>query len=359
MRSVSLNKYRTIKEELDFYKDNRLLSEQQYKDIIDLYSVKKRLNFMTILLLVGAILVGLGILTFIGSNWQYLSKSIKFTIILTAFLTFNGVSYKLYNSYPKTSKSFMYIAIITFGAGIFLIGQMFNFGGDSTTSLLLWTIGIIPYVIFFRDKFIFIFSNILMINYINEHSSLNEVLVVMLILIPIFYYINSYLNFDKVVLFLNNLLVLNTLILIFDKHVDNVTVIALVFFIIGFLMYYIPITFRKPVFKFQGNLIYGISGFILTFPSTWKDITMLSDYNTKVVSVIFTIVFLIYLLLQTRGKNLLSLPIIFIIIMRYYFDSLYDFMPKSLFFIIGGLILLAFGYYFERFRKESRGEDNG
>jgi hypothetical protein len=33
-------------------------------------------------------------------------------------------------------------------------------------------------------------------------------------------------------------------------------------------------------------------------------------------------------------------------------------MPKSLFFIIGGAILLAFGFYFERMRKRRGGEIN-
>jgi hypothetical protein len=31
-------------------------------------------------------------------------------------------------------------------------------------------------------------------------------------------------------------------------------------------------------------------------------------------------------------------------------------MPKSLFFIIGGFILLGFGYYFEKLRKNYGGE---
>lgn len=356
MRKISSHKYNIFKEELEFLKDKNHISEEQYKDIIGLYSVKKGLNFMSVLLLVGAVLVGLGIITFVGSNWQYLSKLSKFIIMLTAFLFFNYVSFKLYYSNPKTSRSFMYIAIMTFGASIFLIGQMFNFGGDFSTALLLWTLGILPYVLLFKDKFAFIFSNFLIIVYVSDYFSSYKVPLLMLIIIPIFYFISSYFYFDKFVLFVNNLLVLDTLLIIFDNYVRNTAESAIVFFTIGLVMYYVPITFRKSVFKLQGNLLFGVSGFILTFPSNWEDITLISTYNAKVISIIFTIAFLIYLLLQTRSKNLLSLPIIFIIIMRYYFDNLYDFMPKSLFFIIGGAALLAFGYYFERFRNESRGD---
>ncbi|MHC1683172.1 MAG: DUF2157 domain-containing protein [Clostridiaceae bacterium] len=356
MRNISSNKYRILKEELDFWKDNNYMTEDQYKDIISLYSIRKGLSFMSILLLVGAVLVGLGILTFVGSNWEYLSKLQKFIIILLTFVVFNGVSYKLYNIYPKTSKSFMYIAIITFGSGIFLIGQMFNLGGDFETALLLWSLGIIPYALFFRDRIILIFSSILMVLYINQYLSENKFSLILLFVIPVFYYVGSYFNLDKLVLFLNNILVLGTLLMALNKYINNSTVSIAAFFIIGITMYYRKISFQKTVFKFQGNLIYGISGILLTFPSNWEGIGMLSGYNTKVVSIIFTVLFLLFLLLQTRNKNLLSLPIIFIVIMRYYFDNLYNFMPKSLFFIIGGLILLVFGYYFERFRNESRGE---
>lgn len=359
MRIISSNKFNIVKEELNFYKDNALISDEQYKNIISLYSIKKSLNFMSVLLLVGAILVGLGILTFVGSNWAYLSKLTKFIIILSTFLAFNGGSYKLYYSYPKTSRSFMYIAIITFGAGIFLIGQMFNFGGEFTTALLLWSLGILPYVLFLKDKIVFIFSNILMIIYISGYFSTNELPIAMLLAIPVFYYISSYFNFDKILLFLNNILVIYTLLFILDKYVNNITINTLVFFIIGLFMYFAPIVFQKSVFKLQGNLIYGIAGIMLTFPSNWEGIRLLSVNNAKAVSIIFTIALLIFLLLQTGGKNLLSLTIIFIIIMRYYFDNLYNFMPKALFFIIGGLILLGFGYYFERIRNDSRGEKNG
>lgn len=358
MRIVSSNKFDSIKEELDFYKKQLVISDEQYKNILELYVIKKGLNFMSVLLLVGAVLVGLGILTFVGSNWGYFSKPIKFFIILGTFLAFNFFSYILYNSNPKTSKSFMYIAVITYGAGIFLIGQMFNFGGEYTNALLLWGVGILPYVLLFKEKKIFIFSNILMIIYINGHFSTNELPLAMILVIPIFYYLCRLFNFDKILLFLNNLLVINTFIFLLYKYVNNLTINTIVMFILGILIYYHPVSLNKMIFKFQGNLIYGVAGIMLTFPSNWEDIKLLTVNNTKVISIVFAIIYLVFLLVQTKSRNLLSLAIIFIIIMRYYFDSLYNFMPKSMFFIIGGLILLGFGYYFEKVRNNNRGENN-
>ncbi|GIM27993.1 hypothetical protein CPJCM30710_06590 [Clostridium polyendosporum] len=356
MRSFTKNKFKVLKDELDFYKDNSLITVEQYKNIMSLYSVKNDLNFITILLLIGSVLIGLGILTFIASNWQALSKLSKFSIILIIFLGFNFGSYKLYNRLPKTSRSLLYSGVITFGAGIFLVGQMFNFGGEFTTPILLWALGTLSIVVFFKDKILFIFSDILLLIYINGHFSTNNLPLAVLILIPILYYLNNHFNLDKNITFFNNWIAINTFIFLLDKYGKNFTIDIIVVFVIGMIMYYIPMDFQGNVFKFQGNIIYGITGLMLTFPDNWTELKFLTDSNTKIVSVVFSIGFLIFLLLQTHKKNLISLPIILFIIMRYYFDTLYDFMPKSLFFIIGGIVLIGFGYYFEKFRKDSRGE---
>lgn len=358
MRNFTKSKFKVLKDELDFYKDNNLITVDQYKNIMNLYSIKNDLNFITVVLLIGSVLIGLGILTFIASNWEALGKLSKFLIILIIFLCFNFGSYKFYNILPRTSKSLLYCGVITFGAGIFLIGQMFNFGGELTTSVLLWTIGVLPVAMLFSDKVLFVFSNILLLIYVNNHLSTNTLPLAIFILIPILYYLNSYFGYDKVITFFNNWIVINTFILLLDKYGNNFTINIIVSFIIGMIMYYIPITFQKNVFRFQGNIIYGITGIMLTFPSNWSDLKFLTDSNTRIISIVFSIIFLIFLLLETHKKNLISLPIILFIIMRYYFDTLYDFMPKSLFFIIGGLVLIGFGYYFEKFRKDSRGEKN-
>lgn len=358
MRSFTKNQFKFLKKELDFYKNNNLITEQQYENITSLYAVKRDLNFIAILLLVGSVLVGLGILTFIASNWEALNKLAKFSIILIIFLGFNFGSYRLYNRLPKTSRSLLYCGVITFGSGIFLVGQMFNFGGEFTTPILLWALGTLPVVTLFRDKILFIFSNILLLIYINGHFETNTLPVAIFILLPIIYYINNYFDSDKIITFFNNFIAINTVIFLLDKYVNNFTVNILVLFIIGMSMYYIPIAFQRNVFKLQGNILYGITGIILTFPSNWSDFKFLTESNTEIISVVFSIIFLIFMFIQTHKKNLFSLPIILFIIMRYYFDTLYDFMPKSLFFIIGGIVLIGFGYYFEKFRKDSRGEKN-
>jgi len=356
-RSISRNDFKFLSKELTFYKDINLISEDLHNNILNQYSIKPGLNFVTILLIIGSLLLGLGILSFIASNWRILGKPYKFSIIMIIFLICNLVYYKLYETYPKTSISSIYIGLITFGSGIFLIGQMFNYGGNFSTAFLLWAIGIFPYTLFLKDKILFIICDIFLIIYISDHFSLGTFPIAMLIAIPIIYYYNMRLFSNHIITFFNNLVVLYTIAFILERYNTNYTINILTFFIIGLIMYYTYFHYHKYIFKLQGNIIYGIAGLTLTFPDNWQNIKFFTVQNSKTVSIIFSICFLIFLLLQTRKKNIISLIFIFFMIMRFYFDTLYDFMPKSLFFIIGGLILLGFGYYFEKFRRKG-GEDH-
>lgn len=351
-RSISKNDFGFLNKELAFYKDINLISDNQYNNILNQYSIKPGLNFVTILLLIGSLLLGLGILSFIASNWQLIGKPYKFSIILIIFFICNFIYCKLYKIYPKTGISSIYIGLLTFGSGIFLIGQMFNYGGNFSTAFLLWSIGTFPYALFLKDKILFIICDIFLIIYIINHLSIGTFPIVILIAIPLIYYCNILLFSNQIITFFNNLVVLYAIAFTLDKYIHNYTITILTFFIIGILMYFIYLGYHKYIFNLQGNIIYGAAGLMLTFPDNWNNFKFFTVQNSKIISIIFSICFLIFLLLQTRKKNIISLLFIFFIIMRFYFDTLYDFIPKSLFFIIGGLILLGFGYYFERFRRK-------
>ena len=56
---------------------------------------------------------------------------------------------------------------------------------------------------------------------------------------------------------------------------------------------------------------------------------------------IFTVIFVILLIYLLKNDSLPAILITCALIYRYYTDISYDFMPKSLFFIIGGLLLIG------------------
>jgi len=175
-----------------------------------------------------------------------------------------------------------------------------------------------------------------------------------ILLIAFYYYANRYLDYSKIVTFFTNVLSINFLAYICFLYDIQGVYTLIIMMIIGLLMKYLPIAINRDVFKIQGNIVFGIAGLILTFRDVWNDLDFIS--SPDIYSITFAILYLIYLLLLTRKGNIISLVFICATIFRYYFDTMYDFMPKSMFFITGGFILVGFGYYFEKMRKE-RGED--
>lgn len=98
-----------------------------------------------IILTIAAILVGAGIFSFIASNWQEMIKPIKITIIIVAMLTSYSMGwyFKEKLNFLKTGESLISLGAIIYGAGIFLVAQMFNIRANWPDGFILWMLGTI------------------------------------------------------------------------------------------------------------------------------------------------------------------------------------------------------------------------
>lgn len=352
-RKINKSKFSFLEEELEYLKKEALITVDQKNEILDRY-ILNRLNFIKVLLVIGSVLIGLGILSFIASNWKELNKMTKFLIVIGLYLSANICSFKIQDKYEKTSKSLLYLGTLIYGSGIFLVAQMFNYGGHFSNAFLLWGLGVLPLAYIFKDKIIFIFSHILFLIYLNGGFGLYDVSYWIVVITPALYYINSYLRNPKEGTFFNNLVLLNAVGYFLEKSNLDGLYITGIFLIIGATTYYIPFKINDKVFKIIGSITFGISGLILTGPYVWDNLKIFKDGVS--ISIIFAVIYFLYLLMLTRKGNLISLIFICFTMLRYYFDTFYDFMPKSLFFIIGGIILLGFGHYFERIRNKNGGD---
>ena len=117
---------------------------------------------------------------------------------------------------------------------------------------------------------------------------------------------------------------------------------------LGLVMYGLKHTLEHDVFQIQGNILLGVTGVILTIPELW--IVVVSAQSTRLISLLFALAFVTLLFVLIRKGSLISLLFVCVTIFRYYTDT-FAFLPKSLFFIVGGLLLLGFGFYFERMNE--------
>lgn len=349
-RHLNKREYELIEKEVGYYADSGIIDSEQRNRIISLYSIGRDLNFVRILVTVGSILIGLGFLSFIASNWKRLDEFMKFAIMFGAFLASMGVAYKLEEDYFRIGRSILYISGLIYGAGIFLIGQTFNLGGHFTSAFLMWGIGILPMAVLFSDKLIFIFSHILLIVYLNGLYDYYTFPYLMAAIVPLLYYLNRYLGNSKIGTFFTNVLLINSVITIGYKFNLEGAYTGVVVFAAGAAMYiFCKKDYNPGVFRISGLIAMGFSGIFLTYKEVWQELSYVARPQELAIAIGIALI-MAFLWLTSKG-NITALVFVCLIILRYYFDALYDFMPKSLFFTGGGLILIGFGYYFERMRR--------
>lgn len=98
-----------------------------------------------IVLTIAAVLVGAGIFSFIASNWQGMGRIMKVLIIIAAMLASYILSWYTKEKLQliKTGEALMLLGSIIYGAGIFLVAQMFHIRANWPDGFILWMLGVI------------------------------------------------------------------------------------------------------------------------------------------------------------------------------------------------------------------------
>ena len=96
-----------------------------------------------ILLVVGAILVGAGAFSFVAANWRAMVPATRVAVILVAMTGFSALGWYLKErrGYRWTGEALLLLGSIVYGAGIFLMAQIFNVHANWPDGLFLWLIG--------------------------------------------------------------------------------------------------------------------------------------------------------------------------------------------------------------------------
>ena len=92
----------------------------------------------------GAILIGLGLILFFAYNWQLMHKFAKLAIVLIALISVHGLAlwYGRDNSrYPALGEGLHVLGTVFFGAGIWLIAQIYHIDEHYPTAFLIWGLG--------------------------------------------------------------------------------------------------------------------------------------------------------------------------------------------------------------------------
>jgi uncharacterized membrane protein len=92
----------------------------------------------------GALLLGAGVIAFVGANWDYMPRIFRFGLLITALAVAYGVAALLAaREFRVFAEAALLVGGLVFAAAIALIGQTYHLAGDFSGAILFWEIGIV------------------------------------------------------------------------------------------------------------------------------------------------------------------------------------------------------------------------
>ena len=108
----------------------------------DVTSRKSGLDLATSLGILGAVLIGFAIMSFVAANWPHMSKLVKLGLIATLIIGSYAAAAALFK---RKLEAFGQAAVLAgtaaFGGGIMLIAQMYHMDGHAPDAVWLWGVG--------------------------------------------------------------------------------------------------------------------------------------------------------------------------------------------------------------------------
>ena len=142
-----------LRDEVELWRQDGLVSAEQAARIGERYHLSTlpdrgiRLKLITIFSLLGALLIGAGIILFIAANWNAIPRSVRLANIILLIAAVNYVGYDLAfvrKNYPRIGTALLFLAALQFGAAIWLVAQTFHITSRYHNGVLFWALGILP-----------------------------------------------------------------------------------------------------------------------------------------------------------------------------------------------------------------------
>jgi len=380
-------------------KEGTITQAQAKKMMADSSSYKKEQSSNKLIVAIstiGAILLGIGAILFIASNWRTIPNIAKTLLLVGSTFGAYYVGYLFRyqkQNLPKVGASLIFLGALLFGATVFLIAQIYNINANSHTLMLIWMIGILPLVyvfmsmpiagllslLFFIWVYLFFFlTSQSFFGWLEGFASryfpvLYVVAGVMLFGIGGLHYLSEKLHNIariyriaglKVILFSLFLLTFNFFSLYQDYYGRQTDATGR--FVIGFVMFSVLAIiigvinwfFNKSeqISKIEGPVSLGLMALMLVFyyyPSSTTIYVII--FNLVLAGVIFLLLYAGYEREDMKLVNMGMFWVATFIVVRY-FDFFWGLLDRSIFFMVGGLILVLGGIALEKKRRQIKAQ---
>ena len=394
-RGISRRFLQQIETEIAVWLQRGTISKEQAEAISSQYVVVSPLygRLIVVLVTLGAILAGVGIILLVSANWQHIPRAAKIILILVlnALVYTLGYWLKYERKYSRAGGAVIFVGAMVYGAALFLVGQQYHLPIDDPRLMTWWFIGVLPIAYLTRSR------SVLVLSILAGTWGLGY---------KIFHWLDGIDHAEYA--FFAFFLALGTAVYsigVVHKHYQRTRLYAPIYKFFG-LVLLLGVTFIlsfSGVYSFNAFSAWDFSrlpvGFVVTFnitlgatiigaawclaedrrkketaPKHWADlpaailfaaasyiIINLPFATSAPYAIIFNILFFggvigLVFLGYFRGSGLLvntGLVFFGVGVIGRYFDLAWKALPRSAFFIIGGIVLLGVGILLERLRRKT------
>jgi uncharacterized membrane protein len=134
-----------LNREIDRWLDEGLISAEQAEAIKGRYrdtaTSERRARVVKALGIVGATVVGVGVILFFAANWDAIPRGARLALLVGALVaSYAGGFYlrEVRRAYSGIGHALILLGALLFGAGLFLVGQMYHVQAHDPLGFLVW-----------------------------------------------------------------------------------------------------------------------------------------------------------------------------------------------------------------------------
>jgi uncharacterized membrane protein len=330
--------------------EEKIITEETATDIKTYYLSKKSNNSNRLLVafgILGATLIGLGIILILAHNWDNLSKIVKtifaFTplVIGQAFSLFALIKKQNSTAWKENSSAFLFFAI---ASSISLVAQIYNINGNMGLFLFTWVMLSIPIIYIMNSRITSILTILVSVYFILETGysyyyefNPNYYWLILLLILPYYFYLLAKKPTSNFTTIHNWIIPISLTISLGSISKSNDELMFLTYLSLFGFFYIIGNSriFSGKKYIFNGYKIIGLLGSLVILLSLSFDWFWNSIINTETPQNLFTSIEFISFI----GLTILSI-ISFVIFYKKSKTKKYDliglsFIPMILIFFIG------------------------
>lgn len=141
---------RRLRQEVEHWHDEGLVDASLAERLLARYDGQDgpaRSKIAVTLSFLGALLIGIGMIVFVASNWDVIPGAAKLGGLLAAMVLSYWGGFRLRyvgESYHGTGNALLFLGVLLYGANLFLVAQAMHINAEAPSLLVLWAIGVLP-----------------------------------------------------------------------------------------------------------------------------------------------------------------------------------------------------------------------